>query len=79
MFEPGSFDLEKIDSINTRGLSLILSLPTPIDGQVVFELMLNTAQRLAEQLGGEIRDPNHKLINDLHISSIRQNISLQTQ
>jgi len=79
MFEPGSFDLVKIDSINTRGLSLILSLPTSIDGQVVFELMLNTAQRLAEQLGGEIRDSNHNLIDDLQIDFIRQNISLQMQ
>ena len=78
MFEPGSFDLEKIDSLNTRGLSLILSLPTPIDGQVVFELMLNTAQRLAEQLCGEIRDSDHNLIDDLLISSIRNRISLQT-
>ncbi|MFQ5661154.1 MAG: cell division protein ZipA [Gammaproteobacteria bacterium] len=75
MFEPGVFDLHRIDSHNTRGLSLFLRLPLPVDGEVVFELMLNTAQRLADMLGGEVRAANHSLINDAHINAIRHNIS----
>ena len=45
-----------------------------VDGQVVFELMLNTAQRLADILGGEIRGPNHSLINENRIHTIRSKI-----
>lgn len=77
MFEPGYFELNKIASLSTRGLSMFLRLPTPVDGQVVFELMLNTAQRLANILGGEIRGPDHKLINENRINTIRNKIRLQ--
>lgn len=74
MFEPGYFELNKIASLSTRGLSIFLCLPTPVDGHVVFELMLNTAQRLADILGGEIRGPDHSLINENRINTIRSKI-----
>lgn len=79
MFEPGNFDLDKLDDHHTRGLSLFLCLPVRVDAQVVFELMLNIAQRLAESLGGEIRGSDHKLINDEQIAEIRNKINLMTQ
>ena len=75
MFEPGNFDLENLDQHNTRGLSLFFCLPIRVDGQVVFELMLNTAQRLAKRLGGEIRGPGHQVLDDRQIADIRNKIS----
>lgn len=78
MFEPGDFDLEHIDAHSTRGLSMFFCLPVPVDGLLVFELMLNTAQRISDLLGGEIRGPDHNLINDHHIAAMREKISLLT-
>lgn len=78
MFEPGQFDLDKIAQHNTRGLTLFFCLPAGVDGQVVFELMLNTAQRLAHRLGGEIRGPDQQLIDDKQIGEIRNKINQQT-
>ena len=75
MFEPGNFDLSRLDQHNTRGLTLFFCLPVRVDGQVVFELMLNTAQRLAKRLGGEIRGPEHNLLDDAQISAIRNKIN----
>lgn len=75
MFEPGYFDLAELNRHNTRGLTLFLCLPSPVDGQVVFELMLNTAQRLAHQLGGEIRGSGQDLIDDEQIAEIRNRIN----
>jgi cell division protein ZipA len=75
MFEPGSFDLTQLDRRQTRGLTLFFCLPLPVDGQVVFELMLNTAQRLARRLGGEIRGPDHRVINDQQLAALRSKIS----
>jgi cell division protein ZipA len=54
MFEPGHFDLARIDTFATTGLAMILPLPSPLEGPVAFELFLNTAQRLTETLGGEL-------------------------
>jgi len=75
MFEPGNFDLNNLDQHNTRGLTLFFCLPIRVDGQVVFELMLNTAQRLAKALGGEIRGPGHQVLDDRQIADIRNKIS----
>lgn len=77
MFEPGQFNLDKISQHNTRGLSLFFCLPARVDGQVVFELMLNTAQRLARRLGGEVRGPDQQLVNEKQISEIRNKINQQ--
>lgn len=54
MFEPGTFDLARIEAFRTAGVALFLQLPGPLDGPVAFELLLNTAQRLTELVGAEL-------------------------
>lgn len=62
MFEPGSFDMQRIEAFQTQGLVMFLNLPAALDGAVAFELFLNTAQRLAEGLQAELlADPRHPL------------------
>lgn len=69
MFEPGDFDLQRIEAFQTQGLVMFLNLPAALDGAVAFELFLNTAQRLAEGLQAELLgDPRHPLA----ISAIEQ-------
>lgn len=75
MIEPGSFDIKGIDKFVTPGLVMFMCLPSAIDGQVVFELMLNTAQRLAALLDGEVCDENRQLISEQKIDSIRNTIA----
>jgi cell division protein ZipA len=71
MFEPGNFNLDELGSLTTRGIVLLMYRPTQVDGQVVFELLLNTAQRLADMLGGEIRGSNHNLLTEPEINTLR--------
>ena len=54
MFEPGHFDMQRIEAFQTAGLVMFLNLPAALDGPVAFELFLNTAQRLAEGLQAEL-------------------------
>ncbi len=54
MFEPGTFDLARIEAFRTAGVALFLQLPCALDGPVAFELLLNTAQRLTEIVGAEL-------------------------
>jgi cell division protein ZipA len=74
MMEPGSFDMKLMDNFATNGLVMFLCLPSEIDGQVIFELMLNTAQRLADLLRGEVCDEKRALITEQKIESIRNTI-----
>jgi len=52
MFEPGTFDADAMDDFETRGLSLFMQLPGPLDGRVALELMLASAQSIAAHLDG---------------------------
>ncbi len=62
MFEPGHFELQRIEVFQTAGLVMFLNLPAALDGPVAFELFLNTAQRLAEGLQAELlTDPKTPL------------------
>ncbi len=75
MLEPGCFDLKNMDESQLPGLCLFLRLPGPLDGKVVFELMLNTGHRLAEILGGELRDETRGAITQQTVAHLRDRIS----
>ena len=72
MYEPGSFDPDKGKTRSTRGLSLFMCLPALMDGERVFEMMLNTASELAGILGGEVLGPDRKVLNKAHLESINR-------
>lgn len=71
MFEPGSFDLAKLATVKTEGLALFMRLPTAIEGPLAFELMLSTARRLCERLGGELCDAERRSLRPTEISRMR--------
>ncbi len=75
MFEPGEFDLSKMHTISTRGVAMFMRLPTPLDAPVAFELMLNTAQRLAELLDAQVCDDDHRPLTAETIEEIREGIA----
>ena len=72
MFEPGTFDLRKIEVFRTAGVALFLQLPGPLDGPVAFELLLNTAQRLTELTGGELYVDPKNLLDPPSIARLRK-------
>lgn len=72
MVEPGHFDLHDIESFATPGLAMFLQLPCSLDGAVAFELYLNTAQRLAEALSGDLYGDPKKLLDGTAIDKMRQ-------
>ncbi len=74
MVEPGNFDPGTMSTFSTPGLVMFLCLPSPIDPQVIFELMLNTAQRLADMLGADVCDETRKLIDEKKLDTIRQSL-----
>jgi cell division protein ZipA len=72
MHEPGSFDLGRMADLKTKGLAVFMYSPASIDASVVFELFLNTTQRLAELLGGTVRTSDNEILNNAAISALRE-------
>ncbi len=71
MYEPGSFDLGRMADLKTKGIVAFMYSPASIDVSVVFELYLNTIQRIAELLGGEVRTSDNESLNSVAINSLR--------
>ncbi len=71
MFEPGSFDLGRMADLRTKGVVLFMYSPASIEPGVVFELFLNTTQRVAKLLNGEIRTEDNQILTTSGIKSLR--------
>jgi cell division protein ZipA len=74
MFEPGNFNLDELESMQTRGVVLFMNQIDPADSMSDFDLLLNTVQQLADYLGGEIRDSDHDLLTETKINALRDEI-----
>lgn len=72
--EPGTFDLNAIEQLQTPGLSLFMQLPAPIDSREAFELMLKTGRNLADQLGGDLCDERRNVLTLQTIGHLKEQI-----
>ncbi len=56
LLEPGTFELSKLENMNTPGLTFFMVLPSAMDGIEVFDDMLTTAREIAERTNCELLD-----------------------
>ena len=56
LLEPGTFELSKLEDMNTPGLTFFMVLPGAMDGIAVFDDMLTTARVIAEKMNCELLD-----------------------
>ena len=75
LLKPGTFDVVNLEGFATPGLVMFMRLPGPLDPRVAFELMLNTGQRLAEALHGELRDETRSVLSAQTIAHVRERIA----
>jgi cell division protein ZipA len=74
MMEPGTFDLAQMDQLHTPGVVFFLTLPTAQNNMQAFDYMLETAQCLASNLGGDILDEQRSVMRPQTIEHCRQQI-----
>jgi cell division protein ZipA len=74
MLKPGSFDLTRLDALNTPGLSFFMALPGPVTALDAWDTMLPTAQRIAELLDGQVLDEERNALGRQRIAHIRDEL-----
>ncbi|OAI50018.1 hypothetical protein AYO45_00110 [Gammaproteobacteria bacterium SCGC AG-212-F23] len=57
--EPGEFDLNRMGDFSCKGLTLFMQIDRVPDPEVAFECMYSTAERLADELDGDLRAGQH--------------------
>lgn len=72
--KPGHFDLAQRDTFVTPAVSFFLQMGEPADLMNAFECMLATAQCVADNLKGEVKDENHSVMRPQTIEHYRQKI-----
>ena len=74
LLEPGTFDLSKLESMNTLGLTFFMVLPGASDGIEVFNDMLATARGFAERMNCELLDEKGSALTAQGAGYIRDEI-----
>lgn len=72
--KPGVFDLDNMDGFSTRSVCFFMSLPGPKQPRQAFELMLSAAQKLGEELDGELKDDHRSNLTGQTIEHYRQRV-----
>lgn len=74
MLKPGNFDLLRLDSLRTPGVSFFMTLPAPLSALDAWDAMLPTAQRLAELLDGHVLDEERNALGRQRVAHIRDQL-----
>ncbi len=74
MMQPGVFDIDRMAEITTPGLVFFLTLPGPEDMMKAFDYMLETAQAVARNLGGDVLDESRSVLTRQATDHSRQQI-----
>ncbi len=62
MYNPGTFDIDNMEQMSTRGLSLFMTLPCHGDALQNFNMMHNGAKKVAEEFGAQILDSHRSVM-----------------
>lgn len=76
MLNPGSFDLDSMETFATQGVSLFMTLPNAGDPFAAFEQMLAAAKQLAQEFNAQLLDDKRNVMTKQteqhYVSKIRE-------
>jgi cell division protein ZipA len=74
MMQPGVFDIDTMGDLMTPGLVFFVTLPGPDDMMKAYDYMLETAQAVARNLGGDVLDESRSVLTRQATDHSRQRI-----
>ncbi|MEZ8824870.1 cell division protein ZipA [Vibrio amylolyticus] len=74
MMQPGTLQHTDPADFTTKGISFFMTLPCFGDAEQNFNLMLRTAQQIADDLGGNVLDDSRNLMTPDRLSAYRRQI-----
>lgn len=68
MYNPGTFDVDQMEQLTTRGLTIFMTLPNAAEPLQTFNMMHNAAKKIAEEFGAAVLDDKR---NPLDVAIVR--------
>ena len=75
MVKPGDFGNGDLRGFSTPGVTLFLELPGPVESMEAFDDFVQTAERLAVELGGQLHDQKHCVITHQALMQMREQLA----
>jgi cell division protein ZipA len=74
LVEPGWFDLDRMETFESPGLTLFLRLPGPIEPVRAFDALVACAEQLKQTLNGELRDGTRSVLSKQTVGHLREEV-----
>ncbi|SES20602.1 cell division protein ZipA [Halopseudomonas bauzanensis] len=73
--KPGTFDLDELEHNHVRAVTFFMGLPGPRHPKQALDLMIASARKLSQELGGDLKDENRSVLTAQTIEHYRQRIA----
>jgi cell division protein ZipA len=60
MFNPGTFDIDNMEQVTTRGLTIFMTLPNSAEPLPTFNMMHNAAKKIADEFSAKVLDDQRR-------------------
>ena len=74
LLAPGTLKYEELSSLQTQGLTIFMRLPSPVNGLLAFDAMLDVVNKMAKRSNCQVMDKRRQTLTETTLEKMRSRI-----